>query len=102
MKNISRWCCKNDNNPNCINHSDEEGCCNWTCQCGHESLVHFLSTKENGSCDDDTPTKPCGCKHFIFKSNDNCDIACQIQRKVYENEIQRTSKSRKNNLKKRI
>lgn len=54
--------------------SGKDGCLRWVCQCRHDK----------GSHRDGVKCMRCVCKEFEYLNNNNCNIECSIQRKIYE------------------
>lgn len=54
-----------------------DGCLRWVCQCRHDQGAH----NHRGVC------CRCSCKKFEYLNNNNCDLECSIQRKIYESSL---------------
>lgn len=62
-------------------------CYNWVCRCGHIADKHLLYDKKEiiiYNINEEVICGQCKCRGFMFASNDNCTIECQMKYKLNE------------------
>ena len=62
---IGRWC----------KQFGEAGCMRWVCFCGHAYEDHYIMVIGCSLCE---------CKQMKYKHNDNCEMFCMFNRKLFE------------------